>query len=312
MSAYLKRFAGTVIAFIIFLILLGSVLIFDRDKQTDKNLERVFPGIKSEEITSIRIKSADSEFTLEKGDNGWFLQSGPKKLRADKGAAENLIEDIREMEVEKLILRDSDNLNEYGIVESEAEFSVHTKDAEYPVIIGDKSPVGSGIYIYDLGEGRVLLVKDRYLWGFLDKKPGDFRERKLLAMDKGKVIRVSVKVGNFNMELTKKDGKWFEETNNGSHIADQKKVGELLESFSELKAEGFEDDEPEDLNEYGLLDPTAGIMFYGEGQEEGVIFGKRKDEGNYYVKLGNEAPVYSVSKNYFKILPKNGEEFLSK
>ena len=310
MITYLKRFAGTVIALVIFLILLGSVLLFNRDKQTENNLEKVFPGIKSEEITSIDIKSAGSEFSLKKNDSGWLLKSGSKQLKADTGAVENLIRDIKEMEVEKFVSRESNNLNEYGIVESESEFSFHTKDKEYPVIVGDKSPVGSGIYIYDLGEGRVLIVKDRYLWGFLDKKPGDFRERKLLALDKDKVTGISVKVGNLNMELARKGGKWLEVTDNSSHLVDQKKVGVLLDSFSELKAEGFEDGEPADLNKYGLLDPTAEIVFYSEGREEGVVFGKRKDEVNYYIKLRYEAPVFSVSKDYFKILPKNSEEFL--
>lgn len=312
MNSYLKRFAGTVITFIVFVVLLASVLLFDREKQSEENLERVFPGIEAEEITSFSLKSSGSEFTLEKADGGWIVKSGSKKFKADKGAIEDLIQDVREMEAEKLVARDSDKLDEYGVVDSEAEFSFRTRDAEYPVIIGDKSPVGTGTYIYDLGEGRVLIVKDQYLWGFVNKSPGDFRDRNLLGMNKDAVTRITVKVGDFSAELARKDGKWFTAVGEDNRIADQKKVQELLDSFSGLKADGFENDVPEDLEKYGLHEPTAEIVFYGNGEEEGVLFGKRKNEGNYFVKVMKGDQVYSVSKNYFKILPKNSDDVLSR
>ena len=312
MNSYLKRFAGTVIAFIVFIILLASVLLFDKEKHADKNLEKVFPGIKAEEIISIRLKSGGSEFVLEKDNDDWVILGGSKKLKADNGAVGDLIKDVKEMEVEKLVSRDSRKLNDYGIVKSETEFSIKTKTAEYPLIIGDKSPVGSGVYIYDLGEGRVLIVKDQYLGGFMNRGPGDFRDRKLFNFEKEGVNRISVKVGGFSADLTRGGGKWVEVIKEDRRTADQKKVRELIDSFSEMKAEGFEDDEPQDLNKYGLLEPTAGIEFYLDGKGAGVLFGKRKDEESYYIKLNNEAPVYSVSKNYFKILPKSSEELLSR
>lgn len=312
MNSYLKRFTGTIIAFVVFAVLLASVLLFDKEKKSEENPEKVFPGLKTEEITSIGFRSAGSDFTLEKSGGGWIVKRGSNEYKADNSAIEDLIRDLSEMEVVKLVSREPDKLDEYGIVESETEFSFQAKGTEFPVIIGDKSPVGSGIYVYDLGEGRVLIVKDQYLWGFLNKTPGDFRERKLLGITKDGISRISVKVGNFSAELAKKDSKWFETVNGDNHIADQKKVREILDSFSGLEAEGFEDDGPGDLEKYGLIQPTAEIVFYGEGQEEGVVFGKRKDEASYFIKLSGAAPVYSVSKNYFKILPKNSEDILGR
>ena len=84
MNSYLKRFAGTVIALIIFVVLLASVLLFDREKQPEENLEKVFPGIDTEEITSFSLKSSGSEFTLEKGDGGWIVESGSKRVKAEE------------------------------------------------------------------------------------------------------------------------------------------------------------------------------------------------------------------------------------
>lgn len=316
MNSYLKRFAGTIIAFVIFVLLLASVLLFDREKHTEPKLDKVFPGINTEEIRSIRVKSAGREFVLEKGDDGWFVVSGSEKLKADKGAVDDLIKNVKEMEVEKLVSRDSAKLDDYGIVKSDTEFSVKTsvktKDDEYPLIIGDKTPVGPDVYVYDLGEGRVLIVKDKYLAGFMNKSPEDLRDKKILTFDKESINSITFKVGGFSADLMKENGKWVEVINLDRHTADQKKIHEIIDAFAEMKADGFPDDEPLDLSKYGLAEPTAEIKFYIEGKGVAVLFGKRKDEENYYVQLSDGAPVYSVSKNYFKILPKNNEELLSR
>ena len=311
--SYLKRFAGTVIVFIIFLVLLASVLLYNREKKhPEKAVDKVFPSLKTDDITSIDLKSAGIEFVLVKVDGGWAVQSGGKKFRADENAVRDLVRDVGEMQYVNLVSKDPADLNEYGFLDSLTEFSVHTKDTEFPVIIGGKSPVGSGIYIYDLGEGRVLIVKDNYLWGFLRKKPEDFRERKLIGVGKDGLSRITIRVGDFTTEFLNEGGNWHEMINGQKYPADQKKVGELIETLSDMKADGFEDDVHGNLEKYGLADPTAEIVFYGKGPEEGLLFGMRKDEGTYFAKSMDKEQVYTVSKKYFIILPKNNEDYLSK
>ena len=66
------------------------------------------------------------------------------------------------------------------------------------------------------------------------------------------------------------------------------------------------------LEKYGLDAATAEVVFYGTDTDEGILFGKRKDEGTYFVKSKDGEQVYTVQKNYFIILPKNNEDYLSK
>ncbi|MFI5322017.1 MAG: DUF4340 domain-containing protein [Thermodesulfobacteriota bacterium] len=310
MNSYIKRFAGTIIAFVVFILLLASVLLFDKEKHIETKLEKVFPSMNTAEISSIRMKSAGREFVLEKGDEGWTVQIDSKKLKAAKDIVDDLIKNVKDMEVEKLVTRDSSKLKDYGIVASVTEFSVKTKDTEYPLIIGDQSPIGSGVYVYDLGEGRVIIVKYEYLQGFMKKNPEDLRDRKILTFDKESVNSIIFKVGGFSADLMKEKGKWVEVMNLDRHTADRKKIREIIDSYSEMKTDGFPDDKPLDLDKYGLVNPTAEIKFYAGGKEVAVLFGKRKDEENYYVKLSNADPVYSVSKKYFNMLPKNNDEVL--
>lgn len=309
MIQYLHRFKGTLIAFVIFIVLLGAVFLFDReektDKRTDKRTEKVFPDIKPEEIVSIRLTNPESRTLLEKDGGVWALVTDSGRYRADGDEVSRLIEDIVRMEVEKELPAGGEKLNEYGFVRSKTEFTVTTKYGDYPVIVGDKSPVGSGTYVYDLGDGRVMIVDDRYLEAVRNKRATDFRERKLLNLTANDVDRISINVGDFSIELRKENGGWTAPGVLAPEEVDQSVIIDLLNSFSELEASGFENDIPQELSGYGLVEPVAEIGFYQEGSGVEVLFGKRKDEKDYYLKIGSEDAVYSVSKDYFKLLPKN-------
>jgi hypothetical protein len=308
LGKYLRKFSGTLIALGIFVILLGGVLYYDSQKKAGEATsasEKVFPGIKPDDILSIKITYPDGTALLEKTDGKWYVAGDEKKYGADSEAIEDIVKDLTEMEADRVVSRDETGLDEFGFVESKREFTLATGDLDYPVIIGDKSPVGSGIYIYDLGEGRVILVKDHYLWGILNGSPEGFRDRKLTGFDKGAVNRIVVRAGVFSVELRKENGRWVQAGAESPRPIDQKKVNELLSSFTGLKASDFVDDEPEALAEYGLDRPTVEAGFFGEGVSETVFFGKRKDEDNFYVLTSSGEEVYAVPKEHFGILPKN-------
>lgn len=308
MGKYLRKFSGTLAALVIFVILLGGVLYYDSEKKAGEAATasvKVFPEVKPDDILSIKITYPEDTVSLEKTDGKWYVAGDGKKYRADSEAIENILKDLTEMEADRVVSTDDTELDEFGFVESKREFTVTTGDLDYPVIIGDKSPVGSGIYIYDLGEGRVILVKDHYLWGILNGGADGFRDRKLAGFDRNSVDRIVVRAGIFSVELRKENGRWVQSGAESPRRIDQKKVDELLGSFAGMKASDFVDDEPEALGEYGLEEPVGEAGFFGEGVSETIIFGKRKDEDNFYVKTSSGEEVYAVSKEYFGILPKN-------
>ena len=317
MKNYLIRFKGTLIAFLIFVILLASVFLYDRneapDESTEKVTEQVFPNIESKEIRSIKLKDESSSFTLEKADKGdWMVVTNSGEYRADNELVNNLIKGLTEMKMKSSINERTGKLNEYGFVQSRNEFSIDTEKASYPVVIGDKSPVGSGTYIYDLGEGRIMLVDDAYLEGVVNKKAGDYRDKKLFAMNKDNVDKITMKVGDFSVELKKDNGKWNATDLTGSDAPDSGVITAILDSYSGLEVSGFVSDGFVDLKDYGLNEPVAVIGFYSGKDGEEFLFGKRKDETDFYLKVAYEKPVYAVSKNYFKILPKNMDQLTGK
>ncbi|KAB2832399.1 MAG: hypothetical protein F9K51_05165 [Candidatus Dadabacteria bacterium] len=86
MSSYLKRFASTVVVFIVFMVLLASVLLYNREKkQPEKGSEKVFPALKTDDITSIDLKSSGIEFALRKERTaaGWCKAEGRSSVRTE-------------------------------------------------------------------------------------------------------------------------------------------------------------------------------------------------------------------------------------
>lgn len=318
MKNYLIRFKGTLIAFLIFVILLASVFLYDRNEAPDESTEKVtseqvFPKIDSKEITSIKLTDESSTFTLEKADNGdWRVVTNSGEYRADEEPVNSLIKSLAEMKMKSSIEERVDKLNEYGFVQSRNEFSITTKKASYPVVIGDKSPVGSGTYIYDLGEGRIMLVDDVYLEGVVNKKAGDYRDKELFALDKDNVDKITMKVGDFSVELKKENGKWNTADSTGPDVPDGGVIAAVLDSYSGLEVSEFVSDGSVDLKDYGLNEPVAEIGFYSGKDGEEFLFGKRKDETDFYLKVAYQKPIYAVSKNYFKILPKNMDQLTGK
>ncbi|MCL4243985.1 MAG: DUF4340 domain-containing protein [Candidatus Dadabacteria bacterium] len=307
MGRYLRKFSGTLAALVIFAILLGGVLYYDSQKKTAETPppEKVFPGVKPDDILSIKIVYPEEKVSLEKTDGKWYVVQGGGRHEADSEMVHDIVNDLSEMEADRVVSTDETDLDEFGFVKSKREFTVVTDELDYPVIIGDKSPVGSGIYVYDLGEGRVILVKDHYLWGILNGSPEGFRDRDLTGFDREAVDRIVVRAGAFSVELRKENGRWVQSGAESPGPIDQKKVDEILDSFTGLEASEFVADETDDLAAYGLDEPVAEAGFFGEGISETVFFGKRMDEDNFYVKTSEGEAVYAVPKEHFGILPKN-------
>jgi hypothetical protein len=86
---------------------------------------------------------------------------------------------------------------------------------------------------------------------------------------------------------------------------DQDRVTLILKAFLNLKIDNFEIDEPMSLSAYGLVKPNAEIEIFEDDNSIRVLFGNKKENGDYYIKLDSESPVYSVSEYVFVQIPES-------
>lgn len=303
-NSYIKRFSGTIAAALIFLILLGGIFLFNDNKDRSDKAE-VFPLLGKEEVLSIMLKFPGSEVSLEKEGDNWFLMKNARKLDADSEAVRDLIEDISAMELRKIVPSGDTDLGEFGVQDPAAEFMLISDKNEYYILIGDKNPTGTGTYVYDVGKDRVLITDNGFIEGFLNREGQDFREKRVFDITPELVDRVVLRVGNFYIELHRQDGVWVGEPLPENLRVSRQKTDELVDMLSQMRTTDIVNDKPESLKTYGLDAPTAEIEIFHSGGSSKMLFGKRKDENEYYIKFGSGETVYSTSKENFKKLPKN-------
>ncbi len=305
MKYFLKKFKGTLITALVFIILLCFIYFRDTERNSEVLTQETYAFIGAEEeVSSVEIYYPKSWILLENEGEDWFLVQDEEQISADKNVIAHLIEDIKNTEIAGTVPTNEVDLDQFGLQNARVELVIVTDEKDYRLIVGDKIPVGSGTYVYVPDENIVLVVERDYLKQYLNMSPIDFREKGLLEFDSSQVSRISIWSGNFSADIFKEDGEWFVDGEDEIFV-DDKKIDELLWVFSRAKVLGFENEDPESLKRYGLDEPSTEIRFYEDDQIHGVIFGKRKNEDSYYIKSDSDDYVYSIHKSLFKRVPKN-------
>jgi len=311
MSIYLKKFSGTIAAVLIFIVLLAGIFFFSGDDETGYK-KRVFPTLDKEEILFIMLKSPDSEINIENEDGEWYLLESGRKSKADSSSVRELINDIKAMDLIDTVSSEGLELDEFGLREPPSEFMVISDNAEYYLLIGNQNPSGTGRYIYDVDKDRVLITDNASASRLIERAQKDFRDKKVITVIPDLVNRIVLRVGNFYIRFERKDGLWIAEPLLDTQALDQTKADRLLSVLSDLEINDIVSREPESLETYGLDMPTAQIEILQNGASFKMLFGKRKDEDEYYIKFDSQDTVYSTSKENFKKLPKNVEDLTRK
>lgn len=311
MKYFLHKFKGALITALVFVVLLG--FIFFRGAETKQSVITPVSSsfLTDKEILSLEIYYPTSWVFLESGPQGWLLIKDEQKYRADQKLVGDLINDIQSTDIIGTLPTDEVDLDQFGLDNAKAEIVLSTGDSDQRFIIGDKIPVGSGTYVYDPDQKTVYVVEKDYLSYYLGLSNKDYRDRVLFDLDSKAINRISIWSGNFSADIFKEDGEWYVEGQD-ELLVDNNKIDELLWIFSRAKVLEFEDENPVNLNKYGLDEPTTEVRFYEDDRIEGVVFGKRKDEDSYYIKADLDNKVYSIHKSLFKRVPKNIDSIVVK
>ncbi|MGH7800874.1 MAG: DUF4340 domain-containing protein [Thermodesulfobacteriota bacterium] len=306
MKSYLVKFAGTFIGAIVLIVLLGYLYFFEIRKEGEKaKRENVFPVIKKEQINEIIFKYPFNKVVCQKESGIWFVLKDTKKLNAENKVIRSIIENIATMKIEKVASETITDLSGFGIGSPEVEVIAKTPDSEYRILIGGESPVGSGRYVRIDNESKILLVSRGSVREFLGKSANDLRDKQVLSSNEDEIKRIKFKWRDSSFEVERKNENWIGKDIPDYIDFDQSRILAILRTFVNLKIDNFEDDEPNNLAAYGLDKPRAEIDLFQDGKPVRVLFGNKKESGDYYVKLGSDNSVYSVSEFVLRQIPES-------
>jgi len=304
MHDLIKKFSSTAVAFLILILIVGYFFVFEKGKpEIEEQKSKLFPDIKKEEISSLKLIYPDSTIILTKEAQSWFLIKNNKRYKADSFTINSIIDNFAGLKVDGDVSDGDNNLSEYGLINPKVEVIANIENKLYSIKIGSESPVGSGVYLKNGNIPGVKLIDASLVWPFLDRKFNDIRDREIINLDEDRITEVKFEAGNFNQTFIKKDGRWV-----GDNIAENVDINHLeiegiVRSFSDLRVVGFESDEPQSLSKYGLDKPSAVLTLTEGGRKIEYSFGNRKENTDYYMKLNEGEPVYLVSIHNFEQLP---------
>lgn len=269
-----------------------NVVNFDRDK-----------------IDGIVIQNGDDKIDMRRHESKWRLES-PIKDQADSSAVESLLLDLENWQKDatissKQIESEKNKLNEFGLNKPKLRLKLLGQGVPPAILFGKDAALEGRMYV------RFENSKETFLAGQtvkkdIQKKPDDFRDRKLTDLITAQVSRVVLKTPAGEMELQKTGDHW-EITKPLRARGDDQKIGDLIAQVTTARIQQFVADDHGDLHPYGLAEPRGSITLYGQDDKQGQMLQiggvPEKQPDQVYVRFSSRAFVYT--------LPKKTEELLN-
>ena len=267
-----------------------NVVNFDRDK-----------------IDGIVILNGDEKIELRRRDNRWRLET-PIKDQADSSLIDNLLSNLANWRKEgtisaKEIDADKSKLSEYGLNKPKLRLKLIGEDKPAPILFGKDAALEGKMY------ARFENSKETYLAGQsikkdVDKKPEEFRDRKLTDLITAQVSRVVIKTPTGEIELQKKGDHW-EILKPLRAPGDDQKIGDLIAQVTASRIQQFVADDHGDLHAYGLAEPRGAITLFTQEDKQGQLLQiggvPEKEKDQIYVRFAPRGFVYTLPKKIEEI-----------
>src|SRR6476661_4764573 len=277
-------------------------------------------------IDGIVIQNGDQKIEIRRSDNKWRLET-PIKDQADTALVDSLLSDLENWQKEgtipaKEIDADKSKLTEYGLNNPKLKLKLLGRDRPPEILFGKDAAMEGRMYVRFQNSKETFLTAQSVKKD-IDKKPEEFRDKKLTDLSNTQVRRVVLKTPAGEIELEKKDTNW-EILKPLRARADDEKVNDLISQVTSARIGQFVADDRGDLRPYGLAEPRGSITLFDQEQKtdqkveigESIKVAGREDKGQtlqigtvpekeknqIYVRFAARGSVYTLPKKLEEIL----------
>src|ERR1700693_2863031 len=277
-------------------------------------------------IDGIVIKNGDQQIEMRRRESKWRLET-PIKDQADSALVENLLSDLETWEKEgtipaKDVEADKSKLTEYGLNNPKLKLRLLGQGRPPEIWFGKDAALEGRMYLR-LQNSKETFLARQSIRKDIDKKPEEFRDRKLTDLTTAQVRRIILKTPAGEMELEKKGDHWNILKPLRAR-ADDQKVGDLISQITSARIQQFIADDRGDLRPYGLAEPRGSITLFDEPEKKDQkveigesikVFGREdkgqmlqiggvpeKEKDQIYVRFTPRGSVYTLPKKTEEIL----------
>jgi hypothetical protein len=306
----------TILAAVVLAALGAYIYFYEREPiepETESESEEVF-DLETDALRRIEIKRPEGEpLELEKDGDAWRLLE-PIETDADSTEVDTLARNIVNLERQRIIAEGEEvHLADFGLDNPELEILFRTdgSDDTMGFLLGDETPTGTNRYAKLVGEAKVFVISS-YLKGNFDKKTWDLRDKKIMRFDRDDVEKVILRSPEGELVLARESEDRWNVTTPSFCRADRYKASSLLSRFETAKMEEIVSDTAEDVETFGLAQPTyeAELQLAG-GKSAKLQVGDEK-ESRYYAMNPDRSLVYLIGSSVVDDIKKDASEFRSK
>jgi len=277
-------------------------------------------------IDGIVIKNGDQQIEIRRRENKWRLET-PIKDQADGALVENLLSDLESWQKEgtipaKDIEADKSKLTEYGLDNPKLKLKLLGHGRPPEIWFGKDAALEGRMYVRLQNSKQTFLARQS-IRKDIDKKPEEFRDRKLMDLTTAQVRRITLKTPAGEMDLEKIGDHW-DILKPLRARADDGKVGDLISQITSARIQQFVADDRGDLRPYGLAEPRGSITLFDQTEkkdqkveigESNKVFGREdkgqtlqiggvpeKEKDQIYVRFNPRGSVYTLPKRTEEIL----------
>ena len=259
-------------------------------------------------INGIVIQNGDEKIAMRRRDNKWRLET-PIKDQADGSLIENFLSDLENWRKDatisaKEVEADKNRLSEYGLAKPKLKLKLTGQEGLPEILFGKDAALEAKMYV------RFENSKETFLAGQsvrndIDKKPEDFRDRKLTDLITAQVSRLLLKTPAGEIDLQKTGDHW-EIVKPLQARGDDQKIADLIAQVTTARIQQFVADDRGDLRGYGLTEPRGAITLFTSEDKQGQLLQigavPEKEKDQLYVRSAARGFVYTLPKKVEEIL----------
>lgn len=264
-------------------------------------------NLEDSQIQKIVLKSKNRTLTFTKKNQDWASNlSFPLK----RSEIESLSYTFAGLQAEQLLDESPSDLEQYGLDSPLITIEVTTTTQETKVMyLGDLAPSGASYY-FKLQNNPAVYTIANYNGDKFRSTPADFRDPSLAKIDVQSVSYFKLsRAGKPDLEIQlNTDTSEFAQYGIGiwqmtkpyqepkSVVTD--KFQPILESITSItNAEEFIDENPSDLNRYGLANPQAEVVIKDKQSQFRLLIGKPINDTAFYCKKPDSNAIFTINSN---------------
>jgi Domain of unknown function (DUF4340) len=273
----------------------GKVVHFDRDK-----------------IDGIVIQNGNDRIELRRHKDKWRLEK-PINDQANSSAIDTLLLDLESWRKDatipaKEIQADKNKLSEYGLNRAKLRLKLLGSGAPPEILFGKDAALEGQEYVR-LADSKEAFIAGQSVKKDIDKKPEDFRDRRLTDLIATQVARVVLKSPAGEMELQKQNEHW-QIIKPLQVRGNDPKINDLIARVTTTQIQKFVGDDQGDLHSYGLAEPRGSITLFAQNDKQGqtlqigspVPSAKGKEQNDVYARFSPRGSVYTLPKKIEDLL----------